>query len=311
MPGPLLHGISVSESQSWLTRVRENFRQLLTPSGLSPSSSNGAPIHVLKLDRVGKAGSAQTFSLLMHAGILLLLVSSVVQGPKIDVLSGSLIEKARERLIFAPNAQVAEHGTLERDGGGGEHSPVPATHGFLAPRSSVQLASPRLPDSANHPLPVAVTILDAQAPEIIKPVQEVGLPWMPNQTNSAGPGTDGGIGAGRNGGLGDAVGTDEGEGDGGNGPNGRGISVPTCVICPYPVYTNEARHVKVQGTVTLRVLVGSDGKASEIRVLRGVGYGLEERAVQTVRGWKFTPARDAAHRPVAAWVTVEAVFRLF
>jgi protein TonB len=69
--------------------------------------------------------------------------------------------------------------------------------------------------------------------------------------------------------------------------------------------------VKVQGTVTLRVLVGTDGKASEIRVVRGVGYGLEERAVQTVHGWKFIPARDAARRPVAAWVIVEAVFRLF
>jgi protein TonB len=67
----------------------------------------------------------------------------------------------------------------------------------------------------------------------------------------------------------------------------------------------------MQGTVTLRVLVGTDGRASEIRVIRGVGYGLEERAVQTVRGWKFTPARDAARRPIAVWVTIEAVFRLF
>jgi len=67
----------------------------------------------------------------------------------------------------------------------------------------------------------------------------------------------------------------------------------------------------VQGTVTLRVLVGSDGKASEIRVVRGVGFGLDERAVQTVRGWKFNPARDANQHAIAAWVTIEAVFRLF
>ena len=45
--------------------------------------------------------------------------------------------------------------------------------------------------------------------------------------------------------------------------------------------------------------------------MRGVGYGLEERAVETVRGWKFTPAHDAARRSVAVWVTIEAVFRLF
>ena len=311
MPGPDLRGAPVCESQPWLTRVRENFRQLLTPGGLSPSSSNGAPLHVLKLDRTGKAGSAQTLSFLTHAGILLLLVSFVVHGPKNNILSGSLIEKGSEHLIFASPTQVAEHGTLGRDGGGGEHNPVPATRGFLAPRSAVQLAPPRLPDSANHPLPVAVSILEAQAPDAVKPVSNLGLPWMANETNSGGPGMDGGIGAGKNGGLGDGDGPDEGEGDGGNGPNGRGLSMPTCGICPYPVYTDEARHVKVQGTVTLRVLVGADGKASQIRVLRGVGYGLEERAVQTVRGWKFSPARDAARQAVPAWVTIEAVFRLF
>jgi TonB family protein len=67
----------------------------------------------------------------------------------------------------------------------------------------------------------------------------------------------------------------------------------------------------MQGTVTLRVLVGTDGRAAQIRVVRGVGYGLEERAVQTVQGWKFTPAHDATRHAVAVWVTVEAVFRLF
>jgi TonB family protein len=67
----------------------------------------------------------------------------------------------------------------------------------------------------------------------------------------------------------------------------------------------------MQGTVTLRVLVGVDGKASDIRVMRGVGFGLEERAVETVRAWKFRPARDANRHSVAAWITIEAVFRLF
>jgi protein TonB len=67
----------------------------------------------------------------------------------------------------------------------------------------------------------------------------------------------------------------------------------------------------VQGTVTLRVLVGADGKASEVRVIRGVGFGLDERAVHTVRGWKFNPAHDVNQHAVAAWITIEAVFRLF
>jgi periplasmic protein TonB len=109
--------------------------------------------------------------------------------------------------------------------------------------------------------------------------------------------------------MGDTAGSDEGDGIGS--PYANGVSIPICNVCPYPVYTDEARQVKMQGTVTLRVLVGADGKASEIRVVRGVGYGLEERAVQTVRGWKFKPARDASQRALPAWVTIEVVFRLF
>jgi protein TonB len=67
----------------------------------------------------------------------------------------------------------------------------------------------------------------------------------------------------------------------------------------------------VQGTVTLAVLVGADGRAHGVRVVKGIGFGLDERAVETVRGWKFVPARDGGKRAVAAWVTVETVFRLF
>jgi protein TonB len=63
--------------------------------------------------------------------------------------------------------------------------------------------------------------------------------------------------------------------------------------------------------VTLAVLVGADGRAQDVRIIKGIGFGLDERAVETVRGWRFTAARDGAKRSVAAWVTVEAVFRLF
>ncbi len=309
MGTPLLRGTPSAKSQAWFTRVRENFYQLFTPTGLSPSSSNGAPIHLLKLDRSGQASRAQTVSLLTHAGILLALVFFAVQSRTSKPLSGALIDTAHNRLIFAPSIEVVSRPSLGHNGGGGDNDPIPATHGFLAPRSSVQLAAPRLPDNLNHPLPVPVTILDAQAPAMVAPVSNLGLPWMAKDTNSAGPGKNG-IGSGKNGGMGDRDGSDAGEGEG-DGPYRPGISMPVCSICPYPVYTDEARHVKVQGTVTLRVLVGTDGRASEIRVVRGVGYGLEERAVQTVRDWKFLPARDAARRPVAAWVTIEAVFRLF
>jgi protein TonB len=61
----------------------------------------------------------------------------------------------------------------------------------------------------------------------------------------------------------------------------------------------------------MEVLVGADGRASRIQLVKGVGMGLDERAMEAVKRWKFVPGRDAARRPVAEWVTIEAMFRLF
>ena len=310
MGAPFLRGNPSSPSDPWRTRIHENFPQLLTPAGLSPSSPHGAPIHVLKLNPTGKAG-AQTASLLTHAAILGAILVLAVQTHTSRPLAKQMTDLVQNRLQFSPNIDdVSLHPSLGRAAGGGENNSIPATRGFLAPHSSVQLAAPRLPDNTAHRLPVPVSILDAQTPPIAPAITELGLPWVPADTGSAGPGKDGGFGTGNKGGMGDGEGPDAGQGNG-DGPYARGVSMPVCNICPYPIYTDEARKVKMQGTVTLRVLVGTDGRASEIRVIRGVGYGLEERAVQTVRGWKFTPARDAARRPIAVWVTIEAVFRLF
>ena len=84
-----------------------------------------------------------------------------------------------------------------------------------------------------------------------------------------------------------------------------------CAYCPDPEYTDEARHEKLQGSVTMRVLVTADGRAGQIRIVRGLGLGLDERAVEKVRTWRFQPARDSNKNAIAEWVTVEATYRLF
>jgi protein TonB len=298
-------------SESWFTRVRENFRQTFSSTRLTHSSSNGAPIHLLELGPTGKAGRAQTASLLTHAAIVGVLAMLALQTHTSLRNENAGIDVIHGQLLFSPPAEVpSDHPSLGHNAGGGEHNPLPATHGFLAPRSSLQLAPPRLPDNATHVLALPVATLDENAPPIEAAVPQLGLPWMTNETNSAGPGKDGGIGSGEKGGLGDNSGSDAGEGESGA-PYSRGMTMPICVTCPLPLYTDEARKIKMQGTVTLRVLVGADGHAAQIRVTRGVGYGLDDRAIQTVRGWTFTPARDAARKVVPVWVTIEVVFRLF
>jgi periplasmic protein TonB len=300
---------NASESQTWFARVRENLCQVLTPTRLTASSSNGAPIHLLKLGPSARSGKAQTVSFVTHAAIILALALLATHTRSGGGLTETLIEKLNSGPIFAPLSDtIVSRPSLGRSGGGGDNNPIPARHGLPAPNSSIQLASPHLPDNLNHALPVPVTILDSQAPAIVPTISNLGLPWMPKDTGSAGPGKDGIGNHGR-----DGMGDDDGP-SGGEGIAGRyaaGVTAPICSYCPLPMYTDEARHVKMQGTVTLRVLVSADGKASQVRVVTGVGYGLEERAVQTVNAWKFLPARDAARRPIPAWVTIEVTFRLF
>src|SRR2546429_9602054 len=107
---------------------------------------------------------------------------------------------------------------------------------------------------------------------------------MKEDTNSAGPGKDHGFGAGRNGAMGDDEGPGGGQGDSYQGAYGNGVTLPLCAYCPEPQYTDQAREAKLQGRVTLRVLVGTDGRAWQVQIVQGVGLGStnarsEERRV--------------------------------
>jgi periplasmic protein TonB len=314
MHDPALHPFSGNDSttESWLHRVRENLGQLLIPSHFKPSSANGAPIHLLKLDKSLRPARAQCASLITHAAVFAAIVFLLANTKGV---SKSPFSRGTTPLgPYTPSAALIRSLTTahpsEGGGQGGDRNPIPATRGNLPPLSSIVLVRPTLPQNQNHLLPEPPTIFDPNAAPVLAPTDHIGLPWMPGETNSPGPGKDRGIGSKDGFSIGD-----KGEGPAGydnqNSPYKPAAVQPACAYCPYPTYTDEARHGKVQGAVTLAVLVGADGRAQDIRIAKGIGFGLDERAIETVRGWKFVPARDGAKHAMAAWVTVEAVFRLF
>jgi protein TonB len=298
---------------SWFHRVRDNFHQLLAPADIFPSSANGAPLHLLSIRNSAAAASARTASLLTHAalisGILLLNFSSRIPGPPTP--SPDPIPHLGLTFFSAPEDRNFGRPSLGKKSGGGEEDPRPAKHGFLPPGSSMPLAPPRLPLKTASALPVPISVLDLNAPQFPAQVTDVGLPWMKKDSDSAGPGKNHGIGSGKDGGVGDDGGPGAGQGEAYNGPYANVLSRPRCAYCPDPQYTDEAREAKLQGKVTLQVLVGADGRAAQVRIVQGIGLGLDERAAQAIRGWKFVPAQDAGRRPVPSWITVEAIFRLF
>jgi TonB family protein len=132
---------------------------------------------------------------------------------------------------------------------------------------------------------------------------------------SNGPGFGGGIGSGSGGGVGSGHGPGVGPGEGGGIGGGLykvggGVSAPRPIYSPDPEYSEEARHAKFQGTVILYVIVGADGKPHDIRIMRSLGMGLDEKAIEAVRTWRFDPARKNA-QPVSVQISVEVTFRLY
>ena len=84
---------------------------------------------------------------------------------------------------------------------------------------------------------------------------------------------------------------------------------PTAIRKSSPEYTENARPARIEGVVVLYAEIGIDGRARHIRVIRALGYGLDQKAIESLRRWRFEPAlRDGV--PVAAPATIEIPFQL-
>lgn len=131
--------------------------------------------------------------------------------------------------------------------------------------------------------------------------------------DSRGPGDGGGVGRGAGTGLGEGSGAGIGPGEGGGTGGGvyrpgSGIDPPRLLREVKPDYTDEARRQGINGEVLLEIVVRRDGTVGDIRLLSGLGFGLDRRAVDAVRQWRFAPARRLG-TPVDVIVEVAVEFR--
>jgi protein TonB len=200
-------------------------------------------------------------------------------------------------------------------GGGGDRDKLQASRGRLPKQSMEQITPPMAVVRNLQPkLEVAPTIV---APPLPQPnLTDLGdplshLPSVP----SNGTGYGGGIGSGNGGGVGSGEGPGFGPGHGGGTGGGAfrvggGVSAPKAIYSPDPEYSEEARKVKHMGTVVLWLVVGPDGKPRDIKVLRTLGLGLDEKAIEAVKNWRFDPAKKDG-KPVAVQINVEVNFHLY
>jgi protein TonB len=205
-------------------------------------------------------------------------------------------------------------------GGGGAHDPLPAPKGRLPkvamqqivpPQIVMRREQPKLAVEATVVIPPQVHLADNHMPNLGVPTAAP----LPSAPPSSGTGSGGGIGSGSGGGVGVGHGAGVGPGSGGGIGGGvfkvgGGISAPTALSTPDPEYTEEARLAKTQGTCILWLIVDDQGRPRNIRVVRGLGFGLDAKAISAVQQWRFQPSMKDG-RPVNVQISVEVGFRLY
>jgi TonB family protein len=148
------------------------------------------------------------------------------------------------------------------------------------------------------------------------PLPNFGAPTGPTVTVlSNGSGSGGGIGSGVGGGAGGGNGAGIGDGSGGNygggnyRPGVNGVSDPTLIYSIEPEFSDEARKARYQGVVLVGLVVGADGLPKNLRILHALGMGLDEKAIEAVKQWRFEPGMKDG-KPVATQAQVQLDFRL-
>ena len=284
----------------------------------SPDSKSGQPaFHVLMLD-AENAYAVDRKSFLYSYLINMVTVALLIWASHWTFTHTELIQKKVSTIAtdISPYLPVGTK-AMGGGGGGGDRDKLEAPHGAVPKlKTDVQITPPAIvvrnqaPKLAVDPSIVAPPNIPVlKAGDLGDPLSKViGPP-------SNGTGVGGGIGSGSGGGIGSGRGPGVGPGYGGGYGGGiyrigNGVSAPVAIYDPEPDYSEEARKAKYQGTVLLSVVVGPDGRAHDARVSRSLGMGLDEKALEKIKEWKFEPAkRDGV--AVAVQVNIEVNFRLY
>ncbi|MEX2270919.1 MAG: energy transducer TonB [Vicinamibacterales bacterium] len=243
-------------------------------------------------------------SLIVHLLILLAMVVVMTVPGVSDMLQPEAPDVV---YVFMP-------GPGGGGGGGGNRTPDPP--------KKAEIEVPKPPVSKPTPIPTPVV---PQLPQpVLPPITTQAPITVPGTLSalstpvSAGSGTGGGAGTGRGTGSGEGTGSGIGPGEGGGTGGGRYrpgslVTDPTVLSEVKPAYTAEAMRAKIQGEVEIEGVVMPDGRLADLRIVRSLdrAYGLDQKALEAVRQWKFKPGvLKSTGQPVPIIVTIALTFTL-
>lgn len=204
---------------------------------------------------------------------------------------------------------------MQGGGGGGEHKIIEPRRAPLpkpVPTPRVHLMPPEIARIERPTLPVPPTI-HANLPQNMA-LPKIGMPKSPQvAVDSQGSGSNGfgiGMGGGMGAGQGDGAGAGANGGYGGGVMNvGGGVSAPEVIHSVDPAFTPQARAANLQGTVSIQLIVDPQGNPQNVHVVRRLGMGLDQKAIEAVRQYRFRPAMYQGHA-VAVQMIIDVAFHL-
>jgi TonB family protein len=251
------------------------------------------------------------FSAALHALMVLAIGARFVMvknmPPRVDRSSDASVIL---QPYYPPIGTKQSHG----GGSGGAAEKILASKGAAPRAAREQLTPPILLPNPSRKLVADTTVIAPLDTRLLK-TRQIGDPLSALAQPSNGPGVGGGMGGEAGGGVGTKSGFGRGMGseagccDGIYTP-GNGVSMPRAIYAPEPEFSEEARRIKYQGEVTLLATIGVDGRPRNLIVERSLGMGLDEKALETVRTWRFEPAKKDGH-PVAVRMNIIVNFHLY
>jgi TonB family protein len=304
---------STESAPPWYRTLYGNIKEVISPPKLPPLEVTSKPVAVKDIwGLYGRQKKSWAYSTTFQVAVVVLLFT---------VASSKTVQNAVKEAVqiyapvdiseFKPKPQKMQGG-----GGGGDRSPLPASKGKLPKASLKQFTPPVVvPQNLQPKLMMDPSIIappDVPLPQVNMP--QYGDPLAKLGPPSNGPGSGAGIGSGSGGGVGAGKGGGVGSGEGGGFGGGvfrvgGGVTAPTLLYKVEPEYSEEARKAKYQGTVVLYVEVDPTGKAINPKIVRSLGLGLDEKAIEAVKKWKFKPGYKDGHAVTVA-ATIEVNFRL-
>lgn len=293
-----------------------NLRDTFFPEKLPPLQLKSQPIAVADPMAFKRGKASSVLSFFVHAGIFAAIVWFMFQARHMIVTHQVAVVPVYVPPYIPPVTAPAPK-SMAGGGGGGFHEVVHANKGHLPPvvktpmvvPPELQVDHPKLAVAPKLVMPQQIRIANNKMPLIgdSQSTQVVLVSQGGGSGSGFGQGGGGGIGAGEGAGMG--TGSVGGYG-GGVMTVGGGVTAPQVIHRVEPDFTDAARAARYQGVVSIGLIVDSQGNPEDVHVVRHLGMGLDEKAMEAVRQYRFRPAMFQGH-PVPVQMVIQVNFHLF